>query len=217
MKAIRGSVKERFTQRALRDEPDLRVKMSTENKNRVCPVERAGGLDTFIRRIGQNPRRLLKSHVRAGMTVLDLGCGPGFFTLEMARMLDGSGKVIAADLQQGMLDKVRNKIRGTELARRIELHRCQADRIGVREKTDFVLAFYVIHEIPDHDAVFEELRSMSKPEGKLYIVEPKHHVSKHEFETMVEKAGRAGFSVASKPRILFSRAVVLAGRADGGI
>jgi len=190
--------------------------MSTENKNRVCPVENAGGLDTFIRRIGQNPRRLLKSYVRAGMTVLDLGCGPGFFTAEMARMLDGSGKVIAADLQQGMLDKVRGKIRGTELERRIELHNCQQARIGVSEKTDFVLAFYVIHEMPDHDAAFAELRSILKPKGKLYIVEPKHHVSKREFEEMVEKANRNGFAVVQRPSILFSRAVVLIGMGGDG-
>ena len=44
------------------------------------------------------------------MTALDVGCGPGFFTLDMARLVGESGQVIAADLQEGMLQIVRDKI-----------------------------------------------------------------------------------------------------------
>ena len=44
------------------------------------------------------------------MTVLDVGCGPGFFTLDMARLVGPSGRVIAADLQEGMLEKLGQKI-----------------------------------------------------------------------------------------------------------
>jgi ubiquinone/menaquinone biosynthesis C-methylase UbiE len=49
----------------------------------------------------QNPRKLLKSYINKGMTVLDLGCGPGFFSIEIAKMLSDSWKVITADLQEG--------------------------------------------------------------------------------------------------------------------
>jgi ubiquinone/menaquinone biosynthesis C-methylase UbiE len=42
------------------------------------------------------------------MTVLDIGCGPGFFTIDMARMVGDSGRVIAADLQAAMLQKAQN-------------------------------------------------------------------------------------------------------------
>ena len=86
--------------------------MSKEKDNRVCPVEIAGGLDNFVRRLLQNPQKLLRPHIREGMTVLDLGCGPGFFSIEIAKLLNNSGKVIAADLQEGMLDKLRKKIKG---------------------------------------------------------------------------------------------------------
>ena len=40
---------------------------------------------------------------RIRMTVLDIGCGPGFFTREIAKMLNGTGKVIDANIQEGML------------------------------------------------------------------------------------------------------------------
>ena len=49
------------------------------------------------------------------MKVLDIGCGPGFFTIEIAKMLNGSGLVIAADMQEGMLCKVQQKVEGTGL------------------------------------------------------------------------------------------------------
>ena len=52
----------------------------------------------------------MKSYVRPGMTVLDLGCGPGYFTLEIAKLLDNNGKVIAADVQKGVLDILKQKL-----------------------------------------------------------------------------------------------------------
>ena len=85
--------------------------MSIEKNKRICPVEYAGGLDNSFRRLLQNPGKILKPYIHEGMTVLDLGCGPGFFSIEIAKMLKDSGKVIAADLQEGMLERVRQKIR----------------------------------------------------------------------------------------------------------
>jgi Ribosomal protein L11 methylase len=65
--------------------------MSKVDALRVCPVERAGGLDNWVRRWLQNPRKFLAPYVSKGMTVLDMGCGPGFFSLEMASMVGVSG------------------------------------------------------------------------------------------------------------------------------
>ena len=178
----------------------------------VCPVELAGSLDNPLRRLFQNPRKILHPYIRPGMTVLDLGCGPGFFSIEIARLLAGKGKLIAADLQQGMLDRVRKKIRGTELDLIIETHRCEADRIGVTEKVDFALAFYVVHEIPDHDALFRELKTILKPEGRLLVIEPKFHVTGKAFDAMEARLAGAGFSVIDRPGLAMSRALLAGAR-----
>jgi ubiquinone/menaquinone biosynthesis C-methylase UbiE len=181
-----------------------------ERNNRVYPVEKAGSLEIGLRKLVQNPRKILKSLIRPGMTVLDLGCGPGFFTIEIAKMLNGTGKVIAADLQEGMLEKIKGKISGTLLENKIELHKCEADRIGLKCKVDLILAFYVVHEIKDHNKLFEEMTAILKPEGKIYIVEPAFHVSGKDFNEMVGKILEAGLEVTRAPGILFSRSIIAA-------
>ena len=183
--------------------------MRKEDKNRVCPVEVAGGLDNFLRRIYQNPKKILNGYIRKGMTVIDYGCGPGFFTMEIAKMLNNSGKVIAADLQEGMLDIVRKKITKSGFKNIIELHKCGENNTGIKEKADFVFAFYVVHEVPNHDNFFNEIYSLLNAGGKFYIVEPKFHVSKKEFERMINKLTEIGFEIIEKPKVFFSRAVLM--------
>jgi ubiquinone/menaquinone biosynthesis C-methylase UbiE len=183
--------------------------MSNKKNSRTCPVELAGGLDNSVRRLLQNPQKLLKPFISKGMTVLDLGCGPGFFSIEIARMVLDSGKVIAADLQEGMLEKVSNKIKGTELEHRIEIHKCEDTKVGVTENVDFVLAFYMIHEVTNQELLFGELKSILKPDGKIYIIEPKFHVSKKSFEVMINRIKDIGFEIIDRPKVFFSRTVVL--------
>nr|QNO44573.1 2-methoxy-6-polyprenyl-1,4-benzoquinol methylase, mitochondrial [Methanosarcinales archaeon ANME-2c ERB4]QNO44946.1 2-methoxy-6-polyprenyl-1,4-benzoquinol methylase, mitochondrial [Methanosarcinales archaeon ANME-2c ERB4]QNO45104.1 2-methoxy-6-polyprenyl-1,4-benzoquinol methylase, mitochondrial [Methanosarcinales archaeon ANME-2c ERB4] len=143
------------------------------------------------------------------MTVLDLGCGPGFFSVEMAEMVGASGKVIAVDLQEGMLRKLKNKIQGTEIGKRIKLHKCDGDKIDITEKVDLVLAFYMFHEVPDQKKFLEEIKSMLKPNGDVFIVEPKFfHVSRQAFEETVKMAKEIGFKPIERPKVFLSRAVV---------
>ncbi|TLU84677.1 MAG: methyltransferase domain-containing protein [Chlorobium sp.] len=175
----------------------------------VCPVALSGSLDNRIRRWLQNPRKILGPYVKEGMTVLDVGCGPGFFTIEMAMMVSKSGRVIVADMQEGMLRKVKEKIAGTELEKRVLLHKCEEDKIGVTLPVDFVLLFYMVHEVPDKQHFFKELQSILKPKGQILIVEPPVHVSKSAFEETVRIAEDAGFTVVERPKVFFSRGVVL--------
>ena len=183
--------------------------MNKEKSKGICPVEKAGELDNSIRKLLQNPQKILKPYIHEGMTVLDLGCGPGFFSIEIAKLLIDSGKVIAADLQEGMLDKVRQKIKGTELEKRITLHKCQEESINLNEKVDFVLAFCMIHEVPNQDKLFRELKSIVKPNGQLFIIEPKFHVSKKSFDLMIERVKEIGFEIKVRPKLFFSRTIVL--------
>jgi ubiquinone/menaquinone biosynthesis C-methylase UbiE len=186
--------------------------MVNDRKNferKVCPAEHAGALDNRLRRWIQNPAKLLKSFVQPGMTAVDFGCGPGFFTIEMAKMIGPAGKVIGVDLQQEMLDKVRAKITGTELEQRIVLHQCSTEAIGLKEPVDFVLAFYVLHELPDQSSFFTELAGNIKESGRILIVEPPFHVSASAFAQTIEQAKKCGFSVVAAPKILFSKTALL--------
>jgi ubiquinone/menaquinone biosynthesis C-methylase UbiE len=178
-------------------------------KTRVCPVEKAGSLDNRLRRWLQNPVKLLSPYITGGMTILDFGCGPGYFTVDMAQMVGETGRIIAADLQEEMLEKLRRKIQGTELAQRITFHKCEENRIGLSEIVDFALVFYVIHELPNRKSFFQELASIVRPGGRVLVVEPPFHVSRAAFEETIEEAAGAGFKALEGPKSLFSKTAVL--------
>jgi len=182
--------------------------MENDRKNRVCPVEIAGSLDNKIRRWIQNPQKILSPYIEEGMAVLDIGCGPGFFSIDLAEMVGSSGRVIAADLQEGMLQKLRDKIRGTELEERVTLHRCEENKIGVSEKVDFVLLFYMVHEVSNKDAFFNEIGTILKPNGQVLLVEPPFHVSKQVFEDTVKIAHDAGLTIIERPKMFLNKTAI---------
>jgi len=179
-----------------------------ERYEHVCPVEHAGGLDSRARKWLQNPEKILKGRIKEGMVVLDLGCGSGYFTTEIARQVGRSGKVIAADLQQGMLDILRDKVKGTDIEDRIVLRKCEADKIGVTEKVDLVVAFFMVHEVPDKRKLLQELKSILKPNGSIYIVEFRMHPPMKAFNEMVRTANEVGLVEKERNSSLISRAIV---------
>lgn len=179
-------------------------------RNHVCPVELAHSLDSRMRRWLQDPGRILAPYVKEGMTVLDIGCGPGFFSIEIAKMVGRSGKVVSADLQEGMLQKLRDKVSGTELEERIELVRCERDSINVRRRIDLILAFFMVHEVPDKDSLFRQLKAILDDRGQFLLVEPRlFHVSREEFALTTKIAQSAGFSVSPGPKVRFSWSAML--------
>jgi ubiquinone/menaquinone biosynthesis C-methylase UbiE len=175
----------------------------------ICPVEKAWGLDNFLRRWLHNPQKILGTYVKEGMVVLDVGCGPGLFARAMATMVGEQGKVIAADLQEGMLQRLHNSIKGMNIRKRITLHRCEEQKIGVTEKVDFVLAFYMVHEVPNQAAFFKEVKSLLKPRGRVFVIEPKYHVSKKAFAGTMRLAAEAGLKPVKEERVFLSRAMIL--------
>ncbi len=183
--------------------------------NNLCPVERAGSLDNRVRRWVQDPQKIVGAFIEKGMTVVDVGCGPGFFTLDMARMVGATGHVIAVDVQDGMLAKLKDKIQGTELERHITLHTCSENKIGLSQLVDFVLAFYMAHEVSNQEEFFTEIHSMLKPEGKVLIVEPPIHVSKKAFGATVKIALAPGFKVLGHPKVFLSKTVLLQKMEEG--
>ena len=168
--------------------------------------------DNLVRRIVQDPEKIVGPYIRPGMTVMDIGCGPGFFTLAMARMAGPEGRVIAIDMQQEMLELVKKKSDRLGLSDRIRFHRCRQDSLCITKKAGFILSFYMVHEVPDRDALFREVSGLLEPGGKYLIVEPGLNVSQEAFEDTLRHAEEAGFAVEQRPKVLLSRAALL-GRA----
>jgi ubiquinone/menaquinone biosynthesis C-methylase UbiE len=157
----------------------------------------------------QNPSAIVSPYVKEGMTVLDVGCGPGFFSIEMAKLVGPGGKVISADLQEGMLQQLAGKIRGTVLEERIKRVKCDKDKINVLETVDFILAFYMVHEVPDKNSLFKQLRSVLRDQGQFLLVEPKlFHVSQEEFELTTRVAENNGFKSYPGPKLRLSWSAV---------
>ena len=127
----------------------------------------------------------------------------------MAEMVGASGKVIAVDVQEEMIQIVRKKAVQQGLESRIVTHKSGPDQIGLSEMVDFALAFYMVHEVPDVEAFLKEIVSLLKPKGKLLVVEPKIHVSEDDFEKTIAIARQAGLSPINGPKIRFSRSKLL--------
>jgi ubiquinone/menaquinone biosynthesis C-methylase UbiE len=182
--------------------------VSTDQKTHVCPAEHAGWLTGSVRKLANNPRRILRGLVSEGDTAIDLGAGPGFFTLPLAEMVGDTGRVIAVDVQEAMLLRLRVRAEKAGLASRIVLHHSNPDAIGVAERADFALAFWMVHEVPRKDAFLTEVYGIVKEGGRFLLVEPLGHVSKAEFRQTVELAKQAGFVTVAEPRVGFSRATL---------
>jgi ubiquinone/menaquinone biosynthesis C-methylase UbiE len=179
------------------------------NQTDVCSYQKAWALDNWFRKIIQNPYKIVGGYIEEDQTVLDLGCGPGFFSLAMAEMVGKKGKVISVDIQDEMLQMLREKSEHEGLKSRIFFHKAQPDKIGIPEMVNFALAFYMVHEVPDKRSFLSEVASHLKPDGRFLIVEPKFHVSKPDFDSTLKIAQSAGLEQVSEPRILFSRAALL--------
>ena len=90
------------------------------------------------------------------------------------------------------------------------MHKCEENKIGISEKVDFALAFYMVHEVPDRKSFFKEILLALKPNGRFLIVEPKYfHGSKREFDKTVNDAIDIGFMPFQKPKVFMSRTIVL--------
>ena len=176
--------------------------------NHVCPWWLAYTFDNPVRKLFHQPLKILGPYIEKGMKVMDVGCGMGYFSRGMARMVGANGKVIAVDLQQKMLDVMLRRARRSGVADRIIPHRCEADRIGIRESVDFILAFWMVHEVSDKNHFFQQLRSILAPNGKILIAEPKMHVTAKALDKTVEIAQNNGLRVCDGPKIRLSRTVL---------
>jgi len=170
----------------------------------VCPWWLGYFLASPIRRLVENPEKLLAGLITPGMTVLDVGCAMGFFTLPAARMVGPSGWVIAADLQPKMITALKRRAKRRGLLERIETRVCSETSLGIDDlngKVDLALAIHVVHEVPDAVRLLGELYQVTKAGGRMLVIEPKGHVGADDFAKTVAVAESAGFKVVDRPAV----------------
>ena len=184
--------------------------MSRSHRIDVCPAWFAWVINNPLRRWLHNPEEILGRLISPGFTIVELGCGSGPFTTALAQMVGSSGRVIAADVQPAMLAKVRRRVGQAGVQDRVELHLCGRENIGLSAHVDFVLAFWMVHEVPNAVALFAEMHEALNPDGRLLLVEPRLHVGRRDFENEVDAALEAKLKLLARPSVRLSHAALLA-------
>ncbi|WP_084004938.1 class I SAM-dependent methyltransferase [Magnetovibrio blakemorei] len=108
-----------------------------------------------------------------GVSVLDLCCGDGHFTVPLAHIVGGMGRVMAVDLDAALLEKAKNRaaragvLNGT--IRWIECDACSLHNV-LPSQPDYVLIANTFHGCPDKQQLAREVFNALKPGGQLAIV-----------------------------------------------
>ncbi len=183
-----------------------------EHNERVCPWYLAYTFDNPLRRLVHDPAKIFGSYIGPGGQAADIGCGMGFFTLGLARLVGDNGVVYALDLQQKMLDRVRSRagragLGGIVETRRVGRADLKADDLA--GSLDLVLNFWMLHEVPDQAGFLAQAKNLLKPGGVLFIAEPPMHVTAKEFDASLDLAADLGLRLQDRPKVRMSRAAVL--------
>jgi 2-polyprenyl-3-methyl-5-hydroxy-6-metoxy-1,4-benzoquinol methylase len=181
----------------------------------VCPWWLCFTFDNPLRKLLHNPEAILGPYVRPGNTVIDIGPGMGYFTIPLARLVGPAGHVIAIDVQERMLAALARRAGRSGVSERILPHLASPDSLGNHPKVDFVMAFWMVHEVPNQRTFLTEILGFLKPEGLFLLVEPILHLSKKSFLRTVQSAKEIGFIVKDMPKIRLSYSVLLTSNENG--
>lgn len=178
----------------------------------ICPWWLGYFLINPLRKLMQNPEKILKPYIKSGMIALDIGSGMGFFSIPLAQLVGDKGKVICLDVQEKMIVSLRKRAAKAGIINRIDTRICLPGFLGIenlKDQIDFILAFSVAHEVPDITSFFHQIHHVLKKEGKLLLSEPSGHISKDKFDHTVTMAKKAGFIIDINLSINRSRSVLL--------
>jgi len=139
------------------------------HKGHPFPSSQAYMLDNWIRRLLQPPSELVeKLAITNDETVMDFGCGPGYYIPEISKR---AKTVVAVDLSPEMLAKAKTK---TSKAKVNNVQFLQSDGKNVQmaeSSVDKILLVTVYHEVGENETVLREFLRILKADGKLVIVE----------------------------------------------
>lgn len=169
-----------------------------QSRTLPCPASLSFLLENpFMNRVAGAELLLDRAGVAPGMRVLDAGCGPGRLTLPAARRVGPTGEVVALDIQEAMLRRVRDKLdaRGVSNVRLLQAGLGE----GRTEPASFdrALLVTVLGEIPDKTAALRELYTALKPGGLLSVTEVLPDPDFQTPDTVSRLARAAGFQEAT--------------------
>jgi len=151
-----------------------------------------------VRRLLQPPDRVLGDLVAPGMTVLDLGCSMGYFTLPLARQVGPHGRVLCLDSAAVQLRVLRRRAARAGLLDRLDL-RLLAPTVPelalARQSLDLAVLLQVLHYLDDPSAALAQTYAALKPGAALLLGEPRSHLSPADWQSTLDLAAHAGFAV----------------------
>jgi SAM-dependent methyltransferase len=146
---------------------------TTSTGRACCSTDRripAFVMDNPIRRFLAPPAKLISRFLSVGEVAADIGCGPGFYTFEMARRVGPTGKIYAVDLDGEAIRKLARKAERLGCLN-MEAHVSSAADVGFipGSSVDFVMAAGLLCCMVDHDGAVDEIRRILKPGGSAYL------------------------------------------------
>jgi arsenite methyltransferase len=163
------------------------------DRPRACPAAFSWVLER-PRRINQEvPQVLGRIELYPGERVLEVGCGPGVYTVQAAPRLKPDGQLIALDLQQEMVERASERVRAAGIDN-VEFYVADAHHLPLEDASvDRAFLVGVLPEVPDPQAALAELHRVLRPRGILSISEgffdPDYRFA---FET-IRQVQQAGF------------------------
>lgn len=148
-----------------------------ENQDRAkvqhrFPAERCHVLKDEERRRWLPPEPVLQAAgIPAGVTVIDVGAGTGFWTGPLSKAVGPSGKVIAADVEPVMLDELRALAQAEGLTN-VEVVQSEEFRIPLDDHVaDAVVLGFVLHEPSNPPALLHEVTRLLRPGGRILVID----------------------------------------------
>jgi|LakMenEpi03Aug12_release.lakeMendotaPanAssembly.Ray.scaffolds.fasta_scaffold00133_6 2-polyprenyl-3-methyl-5-hydroxy-6-metoxy-1,4-benzoquinol methylase len=124
------------------------------------------------RELEENPTVVLEQlGLKPGMSVCDLGCGNGFYTLLMAQKVGPTGKVYAVDIQPEMLQLLSRRAVEAKIDQIDMIHSTVKDAKLPEGKVDLLLLVDVYHEFSHPEEMLASIRKSLSPEGVIALVE----------------------------------------------
>ncbi len=158
-----------------------------------CPTVMSWAVDgRLVDAVSGTTSTLERMDLKPGMTVIEIGPGPGRLLLPAARRVLPGGKAIGVELQQGMLDKLRRKLARDDPGNVELIHADATQAVLPAECADVVYLCTVLGEIPDRPAALRNCRDALRPGGRLSITEimlDPHYVSRAKLYALAEQAG----------------------------